>query len=359
MYMKNAILKITGENGVTMGVAPVERLTSPPSADPRYLMPDCHSVIALLHPLDTDAIQAYLGKKDQSTFQEHEKNINIKVIQTADLIVEHLKKNGFKAINAPINFTYRYHDKKPLRIPYQVIKPFLEWLTSPSGKISSKIKKYMVGKIMPGMMRNVDWKLTPTFSLRYAAVAAGIGSLGWSGNVLAPQYGARVVLGAVITNAVIEADPMLEENLCDGCRICVKVCQSGFISAIEKDQVSIGGKVFHHNKKKHNIRCTFVCGGLSGQSKYKEWATWSPARVELPNEEEQLVNFFNEYLQKNLWQHNWASKQLKLLFLLSVIGMKKGYPETGATTCQNCRIVCWKNKAERLENYRILQCSKI
>jgi epoxyqueuosine reductase QueG len=44
-------------------------------------------------------------------------------------------------------------------------------------------------------------------SLKHAAVNAGLCSFGRSGQTYHPQYGALLRLGAVVTNAVIEADP--------------------------------------------------------------------------------------------------------------------------------------------------------
>ena len=46
------------------------------------------------------------------------------------------------------------------------------------------------------------------FSNNHAAVAAGLGDLGWSGLVLTPDRGPRARFGSVITNAPLETDPV-------------------------------------------------------------------------------------------------------------------------------------------------------
>jgi len=65
-------------------------------------------------------------------------------------------------------------------------------------------------------------------SLKHAAVNAGLGSLGRSGQMYHPQYGSLLRLGAVVTNAKIDADPLLAPDPCPpGCTACAKACPSG------------------------------------------------------------------------------------------------------------------------------------
>jgi len=203
-------------------------------------------------------------------------------------------------------------------------------------------------------MKSTDWNLTPSFSHRYGAVAAGIGYLGWSGNVLHPAYGARVLYNTVITDSELKPDPMIEKNPCDGCRICTKVCQSKFISVKDRDQVVIGGRKFVHNKKGHNLRCIFVCAGLSGQNEYPDWSTWSPGRIVLPPSDEQLEEFWIEFISKKAWQRNYYSKVFSDLLYHSEFGFIRKKKESLVMTCGNCQLVCWKTKKQRQENYDIL-----
>ena len=64
----------------------------------------------------------------------------------------------------------------------------------------------------------------PDFAHRYAAVATGLGRLGWSGNLLTPEFGAAVYLGTVLTSATLQSDPLCENNPCDLCLLCTSVC---------------------------------------------------------------------------------------------------------------------------------------
>ncbi|MBN1665207.1 MAG: epoxyqueuosine reductase [Deltaproteobacteria bacterium] len=64
-------------------------------------------------------------------------------------------------------------------------------------------------------------------SLKHAAVNAGLGAFGRSGQVYHPQWGGLVRLAAVITNAELPGDPMNEADPCPpNCRACFQACPS-------------------------------------------------------------------------------------------------------------------------------------
>ncbi len=63
-------------------------------------------------------------------------------------------------------------------------------------------------------------------SLRHVAVEAGMGTLGLEVNVLTPEFGPRVYNGAVLTDAELEPDARITEQLCIGetCGRCLLAC---------------------------------------------------------------------------------------------------------------------------------------
>ncbi len=61
-------------------------------------------------------------------------------------------------------------------------------------------------------------------SLRHAAVGAGFGTIGKSRLLLTRKWGPRVRLGAVVTNALLEADQPIKEEMCGDCDLCVQSC---------------------------------------------------------------------------------------------------------------------------------------
>ena len=92
------------------------------------------------------------------------------------------------------------------------------------------------------------------FSMKRAAVLAGLGRKAKNGLVASPQYGTRIRLGAVLSQAPLSADPLLEGDPCPpSCDICWRVCPTRAISR--------EGRVVH-------LRC-FADAGRSGTS-YQE-----------------------------------------------------------------------------------------
>lgn len=64
-------------------------------------------------------------------------------------------------------------------------------------------------------------------SLKHAAVKAGLGAFGRSGQVYHPQLGGFLRLSAVVTSAELEGDTMNESDPCPPkCRACMQVCPS-------------------------------------------------------------------------------------------------------------------------------------
>jgi len=83
-------------------------------------------------------------------------------------------------------------------------------------------------------------------SLRVVGCAAGLGELGMSKLFLTPQFGPRQRMYAVLTDAELEADPLLTEPVCDECGACIKGCPADAIPSERTVEVPIGDKVFCH-----------------------------------------------------------------------------------------------------------------
>ena len=63
-------------------------------------------------------------------------------------------------------------------------------------------------------------------SLRHVAIEAGLGTLGLNMLLITPEYGPRVYVAAVMTNAELTPDSRLEQRLCLGvsCSRCLMAC---------------------------------------------------------------------------------------------------------------------------------------
>lgn len=67
-------------------------------------------------------------------------------------------------------------------------------------------------------------KMPACFSHVYAAKYAGLGTIGYSHNLLTPEYGPRVRLVSIFTEARLPATPLQSAELCTGCGLCSKLC---------------------------------------------------------------------------------------------------------------------------------------
>ena len=72
-------------------------------------------------------------------------------------------------------------------------------------------------------------------SMKHVAVACGIGQIGKSSLLLNPEYGNRLVLGAILTNVDFESDPF-SKNICiPRCTKCIDSCP---VLAIQENSVT-------------------------------------------------------------------------------------------------------------------------
>ncbi len=116
-------------------------------------------------------------------------------------------------------------------------------------------------------------------TLYYAAYAAGLGEMGWSGVFLNPEYGPMVRYALIITDAPFEPDPLFEGKICDRCKLCVKECPAGAIHPTKTTSVIIGGKEVVHSKIDKG-KCLFYHWGLS-----RKTSSFLPEDVEIKFEE--------------------------------------------------------------------------
>jgi epoxyqueuosine reductase QueG len=80
---------------------------------------------------------------------------------------------------------------------------------------------------------------------RFAAVAAGLGEIGWGGLVLTPEFGARQRFACLVTDAELDCDGVYDGRpLCTRCRRCAETCAVGAISKERALSVEIGGREF-------------------------------------------------------------------------------------------------------------------
>lgn len=76
-----------------------------------------------------------------------------------------------------------------------------------------------------------------SFSHTMAAKYAGLGTLGLHHSLITPEYGPRVRLGSIFTAAALPGDPLPAEELCNGCRVCERLCPAGALRRADGEVV--------------------------------------------------------------------------------------------------------------------------
>jgi epoxyqueuosine reductase len=300
------------------GITTLERLSDgPPSADPRGVLSSAHSCIAFALALDREKARDFMSKRSWRPHCEDRKTIVRKLYSIGDRLAELLRQEGFEAVNVDINNNYR------------------------AEKGAADVTEMT--------------EFLPEFSHRYAALAAGIGRLGWSGNLMTRKYGALVELGTVVTDARLEPDALIPDNEhpCDKCRICSAVCPVGMVEPRESIAVRVAGLTETISHKRPNTCCWIGCTGYEGLAASGTWSNWSPYRLgrPLPKDTDEL-NELCISLQKADPQMQSAGNSFDD-YRKAVFNPAWFY----YTVCGFCRLVCFPRREERVENSRLIRNS--
>ncbi len=301
-----------------VGIASADTLSQgPPSADPRYLLPEARSVLSFALVLDRRKVNDFIAKRSWRPHCDDRKETVQRLYSIGDMVAETLRREGYAAVNVDINNNYR---------PEEGAADVTEMT-----------------------------EFHPAFSHRYAALAAGIGRLGWSGNLMTREYGALVELGSVLTAAeLIPDDPIPDdEHPCDGCRICTAVCPVGMIPPRESMALEVAGIRETIARKEPNTCCWIGCTGYEGLSRNGSWSNWSPFRLgrPLPDSKPELDRLcislqkadpqmqaddssFDDY-RRAVFDPDWLYY----------------------TVCGFCRSVCAHDREERIDNRKAIHTS--
>jgi len=106
-------------------------------------------------------------------------------------------------------------------------------------------------------------------SVRIAAVACGLGEMGWSKVLLTRKFGPRVRLGTILTDAELEPDPLVPPGtLCNRCMRCAAECPGGAIPKKgERDTIKIQIEdTTYEWGDVHMGRCTLTHHGMNWEA---------------------------------------------------------------------------------------------
>lgn len=110
----------------------------------------------------------------------------------------------------------------------------------------------------------LEKKPEASFSHVVAGKYAGLGTIGLNHTLITPQFGPRIRLASVVTDAGIAPDPLLEKELCINCHLCEKKCPvHAFTSKKDRPIADMNKYLCTTNIKSRAVGpcgiCTLVC----------------------------------------------------------------------------------------------------
>ena len=138
---------------------------------------------------------------------------------------------GLKMLDAQMDLQSTSGDYYTISPRDDMMKGHLTFISRELDRIGYKISRYLESKGYKAYHQlasegGVDSRqLNGLFSLKHAAREAGIGVIGRNSLLLTPEYGPRVRLTGVITNAEIEPDSPSDAEFCKDCeKLCIEAC---------------------------------------------------------------------------------------------------------------------------------------
>ena len=211
MNLTSEVKKIALEAGADLvGIASIDRFDNAPAdLHPRTIFGHTQSVIAL----------------------------GCRMVRGALKVIE--EGNYWQAYNCD---SYQYLNEILAPHMLRKITVFLEDQGYTSVPIHNPFSSHQGRPVRPGGTRPDG-----LISLRVVGCAAGLGELGLSKLFLTPQFGPRQRIFALLTDAVLEPDPLLPEgSVCDNCGQCAKACPGDAIPLERSVEFKVGDRVFSH-----------------------------------------------------------------------------------------------------------------
>jgi hypothetical protein len=335
-----------------VGVAGPDRLDGPPSLDPTYTMKGAKSIVSMAIPMDQEAIHDYMGKKSATPHNVDQVKENQHMFRISQMVAGYIRSLGYKATVVPPNGSYRRH-------------PYI-------------------------------FATLPSFSHRFGAMAAGIAGQGWSGNVMTEEYGAATYLGTVVTDAVLQSDPLrysprhFVDDWCRKCRVCDKVCPLGMFIGENEEYILMNGELHPRAKRRDINLCNGGCFGLHALSNDKNWTTWgyqwTKSWMDVPLESLTTLKVIPQFVARAMWTGDSGPRYKMIRHLagymikddvlneyldkhperMSQEEYKKAFIKFGEDigadglqdgtllTCGNCGLVCGPSVEESINRYKLL-----
>jgi epoxyqueuosine reductase QueG len=216
----------------------------PDTIDLDYVLNGANSAIVFSVPLDHKYIEPYLSKENR-LLNKHKIRKTTFTAGIALEIASFLNQLDYESLPVSPNFVYRKD--------------------SPNGMEDR----------------------TPPISHIFLAIISGVGFLGHNGLLLTKDDGSAVVLATVVTKAKLIATKPLtpEDSYCDKCNLCSQVCVPSYLNK-DNTKLTLNNEEYETREYLDKRRCILVCCGYAGLHPSKKWSTFSPARFEIPINDE-------------------------------------------------------------------------
>ncbi len=108
-------------------------------------------------------------------------------------------------------------------------------------------------------------------SMKHAAVAAGLGTLGKNTLLLNEKFGNLLTLGALLTDLDLPSDPRASSICLENCRLCLESCPSRALDGVRADQKKCRSYAYGTSPRGYGTvecnRCRTVCPMRFGKRK--------------------------------------------------------------------------------------------
>ena len=173
--------------------------------------------VALEHGADL------VGVVGAADLAEHEEEIS-KMLPSSKSVMVVASRHSLAAIRSSTNEVAQFdtiHSYGQAERAAHRAARFLESEGYPSLAVPAFIPIDMAAP-KKGMRGEICW--------RRAGVRSGLGSYGENGLLVTKEFGAAIRISGLVTTADLEADPPLEEDVCDHCMRCVEGCPADALS---------------------------------------------------------------------------------------------------------------------------------
>jgi epoxyqueuosine reductase len=185
------------------GIAPVSRFAAAPAGyHPRELLPGCRSVVVFGVRFPAGTLLA----KTNSPYTLARNMLVLRLDSISMGVCARLESEGIPCIPVPS------------------VEPYDDW---------DPVRRHGRGIL----------------SLKHAAEQAGLGRVGKNTLLIHEKYGNMVWLGAVLSSAELESDPVVGVKYCpEECRVCLDACPQKALDGVTIDQKACRERCFTHTE---------------------------------------------------------------------------------------------------------------